>query len=139
MTTTKSRGLGPVGVAKLEAVLRQLPEGADSGMVGRRAGYARVSASKGLGELAKAGRAVCFRGSYGRVVWFHIEHQAGFHAMRATHASTLAESTKNRLGTEERYARFLAFEDDPVHRTVPARLAPPLRPAGPASVWELAA
>jgi len=126
-------------MARVEAELLKCPEGATSLTLGKATGYATSSAAKGLGDLAKVGKALHMRGAYGKSTWFHVKHKAQMWARIDAQKAALAESTQSRLRTEERYARFLSFEDDPVHRIIPANLARPIRPAGPASVWGLAA
>lgn len=135
----RNKGLGPTGMARIEAALLQFPEGIDSRDIAKMTGYARTSAQKGLSDLARIGRALFMRGRYGICTWYHVSFESAMQERKLANSQQLSSTTRSRLSQEERYARFLAFEDAPVHRIVPAHMAAPLRPAGPASVWGLAA
>lgn len=134
----KNRGLGPAGMARIEAALLKYTDGADSRQIAKATGYATTSASKGLGDLSQVGKAMHIRGAYGKCTWFHVTQHKAMRDHIAAETAKRAGCTANAARAAGREARFVTFEDDPVHRIVPAHLAKPLRPTGPSSVWGLA-
>ena len=135
----KNRGLGKPGMERIEAILLSKPDGIDTREMAKVTGYEVTSASKGLGELKKRGTAVHIRGAYGTSVWFHFEHRQNALRMVELRRDKNSDGTKNNHRIAERLANALNFECKPVHRVIPATEAKPLRPAGPNSVWALAA
>ena len=122
-----------IGVDLVEALLLKFPEGTDTRQLAKLSGYAVVSAAKALNVLAGLGRASHLRSSQGQCTWYHIKHRTSMIERKATNAKNRTAATQSKVRVEERYARFLSFEDAPVHRLISANSAEPLRPAGPAS------
>jgi len=135
----KNRGLGKPGMERIEAVLLSKPDGIDTREMAKLTGYEVTSASKGLGALKKRGVAVHYRGAYGSSMWFHISHLQNAELRAEARREKNSDGTKCNHRTAERLANALNFERIPVHRVIPATEAKPLRPAGPNSVWALAA
>ena len=139
MTAAKNKGLGVEGIRRVEAALLSSPSGIDSAQAAAMTGYRRSSAAKALILLAAAGKAAYIRTGHGLCTWFHAKHKVEMAAMQAENARRISSKVRVRVDKSESYARFLAFEDAPIHRIVPASEAAPIGPVGPNSVWRIAA
>ena len=135
----KHKGLGARGVALIQATLLDFQNGASTRELSSTTGYTVSSVVKTLKVFADRGDAAYLRGSCGSSTWFHKKH---FNAMRrqaAAAAKKRERCSANKARARRVYTGPIDFEAMPVHLVVSAANAEPLRPAGPASVWDLAA
>ena len=124
---------------RVEEVMKPHAEGLTHAQVAELAGMSMSTTSKALSASVKRG-GVLFIRTPAVTLWWSYTHRAAVWARQAElKAAARARVHQARSRTAEIDAAMSEFERPIVHRIVPASNAPRLRPAGPSSVWGLAA
>lgn len=141
-------------IREICGVLAKHPTGIESNGIAKALNRGDESIVKWMRKLKTAGAAAKWPDTLGPCKWCLPEH---LEQTKAAHRAFLVEAKKAEAvrknaaarakaaeKRKERIARVELPDDDafymaPTMRIVPAHCVPPLRPRGPASVWELAA
>ena len=143
---SKARGPSPQLIAGwlrlIDETMRPYRDGMSYEQISAISGLSVSTARKALAVAHKAGVATYARTQRNECTWWHSSHSQIACDMRRDRAiayrqraAAYARGTRNAALRRD----SVDFERPSVHRLVNAVNAAPLRPAGPASVWELAA
>lgn len=121
----------------MEETLRPYPDGLSADQVVVLSGFGCSTVKKALRAAQARGGCQHRRIRTGYVLWWHRDHFAAMEDRKARQALEVKAAAARGVFCEETLKS--AFEQPPVHRLVSAAEAASLRPAGPASVWGLAA
>lgn len=122
---------------KIEAALRPHASGLSKVQVMNLTGLGESTVNKALRFAFQRGGVFWIRTLYA-ATWYHARFKAAHdaHLKQRTLTRNEQKSAKRKRDAEK---AVNDFERQPVQVLVPAHLAQPIRPAGPASVWDLAA
>ncbi len=142
---TKRHDIGRAVIQSVEKALLASPEGVSALSIAVKSKYSAASIGNTLPYLAAIGIAVSVRVDQHTNAWFHVNFSAARDALaeellqkrrQRKREHNLARKRKRLFSNEQALAEF---DRESIHRRIPAHLARPIRPAGPSSVWGLAA
>ena len=141
----RNKDMSQAAIDSVERALLAAPEGVETIAIAAKVPYSRRSVQNCLWTLSKQGKASSVKTRANVTAWFH----ADFADRKAALAEKLLAARTARIRRENlarkakqrnHEAQLEADFDRPSIRViVPAHLARPIYPAGPSSVWGLAA